>query len=101
MTGITPVALDVAGHCLVEGKIKDRDGVGGRYGVRFQMRMPTDWNGRFLFQGGGGLDGFIAPALGGIPSLGSTAVPALSRGYAVVSMDGGHDGTDGSFAFDQ
>lgn len=101
MTGATPSATDVGPHCLVEGKIGDREGVNGRYGIRFQMRLPDDWNGRFLFQGGGGTDGFIAPAIGAIPSTGSTARPALERGYAVVSMDAGHEGFDLSFGHDQ
>ncbi|WP_321454418.1 tannase/feruloyl esterase family alpha/beta hydrolase [uncultured Cohaesibacter sp.] len=101
MTGGSKRALSVGSHCLVEGKIKDRAGVGGQYGIRFQFRAPIDWNGRFLFQGGGGMDGFIAPAIGSIPVNTTTATPALARGYAVVSMDGGHDGRDASFAQDQ
>ncbi|SEG67376.1 tannase/feruloyl esterase family alpha/beta hydrolase [Marinobacterium lutimaris] len=101
MTGSSPRPVEVGAHCLVEGKIDDREGVNGRYGIRFQMRLPDQWNGRFLFQGGGGMDGFIAPAIGSIPSTGSTATPALSRGYAVVSMDGGHNGQGGDFAEDQ
>ncbi|GHH03463.1 tannase/feruloyl esterase family alpha/beta hydrolase [Pseudodonghicola xiamenensis] len=101
MTGGSPHPVEVEAHCLVEGKIDDREGVNGRYGIRFQMRLPNDWNGRFLFQGGGGSDGFIAPATGSVPTLGTTATPALRRGYAVVSMDGGHDGLDAGFAHDQ
>ncbi|TCK04227.1 tannase/feruloyl esterase family alpha/beta hydrolase [Marinobacterium mangrovicola] len=101
MTGSSPRPVEVGTHCLVEGKIDDREGVNGHYGIRFQMRLPDQWNGRFLFQGGGGMDGFIAPAIGSIPSTGSTATPALSRGYAVVSMDGGHNGQGAEFAKDQ
>ena len=101
MTGGSPTPVEVGSHCLVEGKIEDREGVNGRYGIRFQLRMPEDWNGKSLFQGGGGTDGFIAPAIGTIPSTGTTATPALKRGYAVVSMDGGHDGMTLDFAVDQ
>ncbi|MEC8631691.1 MAG: tannase/feruloyl esterase family alpha/beta hydrolase [Pseudomonadota bacterium] len=101
MTGGSPTPVEVGSHCLVEGKIEDREGVNGRYGIRFQLRMPEDWNGKSLFQGGGGTDGFIAPAIGTIPSTGTTATPALKRGYAVVSMDGGHDGMKLDFAADQ
>ena len=102
MTGGSPTPVEAGAHCLVEGKIEDREGAdGNRYGIRFQLRMPDDWNGRFLFQGGGGTDGFIAPAIGAVPSLGSTATPALGRGYAVVSMDGGHDALDLGFTADQ
>ena len=101
MTGSSPTAVEVGAHCLVEGKIEDRQGVNGRYGIRFQLRMPQQWNGRFLFQGGGGTDGFIAPAIGTVPSTGSSATPAIKRGYAVVSMDGGHNGRGFDFAADQ
>ncbi|PTV97372.1 feruloyl esterase [Rhodobacter aestuarii] len=101
MTGGSPRPVAVGAHCLVEGKIEDREGVNGRYGITFQLRLPEDWNGRFLFQGGGGTDGFIAPATGAVPSTGSTAVPALQRGYAVVSMDSGHNGLGLDFTADQ
>ena len=101
MTGSAAREIAIDNHCLIAGKIEDRKGVGGQYGIRFQMRAPTEWNGRFLFQGGGGMDGFIAPAIGSIPVFSSTADPALTRGYAVISMDGGHNGHDASFAQDQ
>ncbi len=89
-------------HCLVRGTLLPRKGVGGRmYGMGFELRMPTTWNGRFLFQGGGGLDGFVGPAYGAVTPQGSTAAPALARGFAVVSTNSGHQGFDASFAFDQ
>ncbi|MGH7083028.1 MAG: tannase/feruloyl esterase family alpha/beta hydrolase [Acetobacteraceae bacterium] len=61
-------------------------------------RIPARWNGRFLFQGGGGLDGFVMPAIGLVPAGGSVA---LARGFAVVSSDGGHEGQGAAFAADQ
>ena len=56
-------------HCLVEGTIDPRAGVGGQeFGIGFQLRLPDRWNGRFLFQGGGGLNGwarlFLVPGMG-------------------------------------
>lgn len=91
LTGGSASGKQAGPHCVVEGEIGARTGVDGKpYGTKFQMRLPQNWNRRFLFQGGGGLDGFVAPALGSIPVRTSTAVPALTRGYAVVSMDGGH-----------
>ena len=102
MTGSTPRDHEVGAHCVVRGIINPRTGVGGKpYGIRFELRLPATWNDKLLFQGGGGTDGFLAPALGSIPSQGSTATPALIRGYAVVSQDGGHEGADTSFAQDQ
>ena len=36
-------------HCLVEGTINQRTGFGGvEYGIGFELRLPSDWNGRFL-----------------------------------------------------
>jgi hypothetical protein len=89
-------------HCLVQGMLNPRVGAGGRkFGLGFDLRMPTKWNSRFAFHGGGGLDGRLAPALGDI--FGSVRPSALARGFAVVSTDGGHRGNwlDGSFGLDQ
>lgn len=102
MTGASAAGTDLPGHCLIRGMINARTGADGRsYGTRFELRLPDNWQRRFMFQGGGGLDGFLAQSVGSIPIHGSTAQPALTRGYAVVSMDGGHQGTDASFAHDQ
>ncbi len=103
MTGSSGQDSQVAAHCLVEGEIERRTGANGKaYATNFQPRLPESWNGKFLFQGGGGMNGFLAPAVGRIPVRGSTAAPALQRGYAVVSTDGGHQGrNDGSFGADQ
>ncbi|HEU4386812.1 MAG TPA: tannase/feruloyl esterase family alpha/beta hydrolase, partial [Blastocatellia bacterium] len=76
-------------HCEVIGKINERIGVDGKpYAIGFHLRLPVDWNGRFFFQGGGGLDGNIGNALGAV-GIGQTD-NAVSRGYAVVSTDAGH-----------
>jgi pimeloyl-ACP methyl ester carboxylesterase len=77
-------------HCLVEGEINKHTGPdGNEYGDKFELRLPDAWTGRFLFQGGGGLDGIINPAVGPARPGFKTA---LARGYAVVSTDGGHQG---------
>jgi feruloyl esterase len=78
-------------HCEVFGILHERLGVGGQhYAIRFHLRLPTMWNGRFFFQGGGGSNGVIGDALG--PTSNVTP-PALVQGYAVVSHDSGHDNT--------
>ncbi len=88
-------------HCLVRGALERRKGVGGvDYAIRFALALPDAWNGRFLFQGGGGLNGRVRPPTG------ATAAgdrPALARGFAVVSTDSGHEGAvfDGRFLADQ
>jgi hypothetical protein len=76
-------------HCEIVGKINERVGQNGKpYAIGFRLRLPVDWNGRFFFQGGGGLDGAIGNALGAV-GIGQTD-NAISRGYAVVSTDAGH-----------
>jgi pimeloyl-ACP methyl ester carboxylesterase len=100
-TSPATVAVALPSHCRAEGVADPRVGVDGKsYGIGFAVALPDDWNGRFLFQGGGGLNGSIRPPLGA-QAAGDT--PALARGFAVVSTDGGHTGStfDASFQKDQ
>lgn len=88
-------------YCRLDGTIDRRTGANGvTYGIRFALALPADWNGRFLMQGGGGLNGSVQNPLG--PSA-AGAQPALARGFAVVSTDTGHQGRvfDPSFMRDQ
>jgi feruloyl esterase len=62
---------------------------GQTYAIRFHMRLPSDWNERFFFQGGGGSNGVIGSATGNL--MGAQSQSALGLGYAVVSQDSGHD----------
>lgn len=101
-TGGSVSAQQAGAHCIVEGEIGARTGADGKpYGTKFQLRLPAQWNNKFLFQGGGGTDGFVAPAVGNIPINTTTATPALMRGYAVVSMNGGHPTLSADFGADQ
>ncbi|MBN1907585.1 MAG: tannase/feruloyl esterase family alpha/beta hydrolase, partial [Deltaproteobacteria bacterium] len=89
-------------HCLIQGMINPRTGAKGqKFGIGFELRMPTNWNNRFFFQGGGGLDGVLSPAIGS--HMGAIKPSALARGFAVVSTDGGHRSSmlDGTFGLDQ
>ncbi len=84
-------------HCLVTGRMNERLGQDGKpYHIGFEMRLPTQWNGRFLYQGGGGNDGVVRPAIG--PQ--ATPVFALNKGFAVVTTDAGHQGPTADFGFD-
>jgi Tannase and feruloyl esterase len=82
-------SVAVPDHCEITGITQERVGAGGQhYAIRFHLRLPFEWNGRFFFQGGGGSNGNLGDALGGY----SLAAPtALSQGFAVVSQDSGHD----------
>jgi tannase/feruloyl esterase len=57
----------------------------------FEVDLPVNWNGRFMFQGGSGNEGTVPPP-GGFtnanPSFG------LINGYAVATQDGGHLNTE-------
>ncbi|MCT7377874.1 tannase/feruloyl esterase family alpha/beta hydrolase [Chelativorans salis] len=79
-------------HCLVRGVMDERTGSDGRdYALRFELRLPDEWQGRFLHQFNGGNDGKVVPAIGANTGIAGDK-PALARGFAVVSSDAGHDG---------
>ena len=86
-------------HCEVIGVMRERAGTDGQhYAVKYHLRMPLDWNGRFLFQGGGGTNGMLGQANGALQPGMPTA---LQKGYAVVSTDTGHDNAVNSEAAKQ
>ena len=88
-------------HCHVTGNFERRTGSDGKnYAINFALNLPDNWNGRYLFQGGGGLNGAVREPLGN-QSTGEQS--ALAQGYAVVSNDSGHQGSgfDASFLADQ
>lgn len=90
-------------HCLFRAILSPRKGTAGQhFGIGMELRLPTDWNGRFAFQGGGGLDGVLHASYGSV--FGTMLPPALARGFAVASTDGGHRSKsmlDAHFGLDQ
>ncbi len=95
-------AINLPAHCHVEGSFERRTGIDGKaYALRIALNLPREWNGRFMFQGGGGLNGVVNPPIGnGLAGDDS----ALGRGFAIVSTDSGHAAQgpfDGSFLNDQ
>lgn len=78
-------------HCLVRGHMHERTSPvdNQTYRIGFEMRLPTEWSGRYLYQGNGGLDGTVAPATGGVGGGES----GLQMGMAVISSDAGHTGS--------
>ncbi|ULT58841.1 tannase/feruloyl esterase family alpha/beta hydrolase [Neobacillus drentensis] len=82
----------VGQHCLIQGKMNERVSPvdGQTYAIGFEMRLPVDWAGRFLYQANGGLDGVVASALGSI--TGGQLNNGLQMGFAVMSSDAGHNG---------
>lgn len=95
------IRVAIPPYCRADGVINQRTGFEGKpYAIGFAIALPDDWNGRFLFQGGGGLNGSVNPPLG---SQAAGDSPALARGFAVVSTDTGHKGAvfDAAFMKDQ
>ncbi len=68
-----PATAGLPAHCRALAVIAPETGV--------EVRLPAEWNGRFLFTGCGGLCGVIRSEQGN---------DALARGYAVATTDMGH-----------
>ncbi len=83
-------------HCIFRGNMNERvSPVDGKtYAIGFEMRLPTNWNGRFFYQANGGTDGSISNAYGGILGGGATS-NGLLKGFAVISSDAGHSNVAG------
>lgn len=94
-TSPEPAAVSLPGYCGADGVIDERKGVDGvTYGIGFSIALPDNWNGRFLMQGGGGLNGIVQMPLGAVAA---GKAPGLARGFAVISTDTGHKSGGGAF----
>src|SRR5258708_3684199 len=96
---LTAATSTLPEHCLVRGMLQERTGVAGiagtssyrttqHYGTLFEVRLPTAWNGRYMFQGSGGTEGGLPGATGQIGGTGGVA--ELKNGFVVASQNGGH-----------
>lgn len=97
---VPPLAVKLPAYCRLDATLDRRIGADGvEYGIGFALALPADWNGRLLFQGGGGLNGSVAPPLGRT----GAGDAALARGFAVVTTDTGHKGAvfDATFMREQ
>lgn len=97
----TGIATPIPEHCLVRGEMNARTGAldNRAYAIGFEMRLPVNWNGRFLHQGNGGLDGSVVTAAGGIGG-GSPVTNGLSMGFAVLSSNAGNPAPSPFFGID-
>lgn len=88
--GTTPEFCEVVGAIRTHG-FGAPDGAAG-----YRVRLPVNWNGKFLFQGVGGLSGSFNSSTNGVD-----LALAMSRGYATAITDTGHQSalgaTDASF----
>ena len=79
---LVPATTLLPEHCRVTGLIPPT--------VGFEVRLPTDWNGKFYMVGNGGYLGRIFDQSYG-----------LARGYATASTDTGHIGPSPRFGLDR
>ncbi|MFI7441637.1 tannase/feruloyl esterase family alpha/beta hydrolase [Nonomuraea indica] len=80
MTDLKDKTVPTPRHCVVSGYVAPQ--------VSFELRLPDPkaWNGRFMLVACAGFCGTVTS---------SACDPGLSRGYAVVTTNGGHDGSPG------
>jgi hypothetical protein len=88
-------------HCLIRGQADQRVGRDREsYHIGFELRLPAAGNGRLLYQGGGGNDGVVNMAVGRNTGATGWADNGLSRGFAAVSTDAGHQSAQALFGLD-
>jgi hypothetical protein len=90
----TPAGGGLPERCIITGFVNQHispvDNCQYVDGFQVQLPLPSNWNGRFMFQGGGGTEGSVPNATGST-SLSSTF--GIVNGYAVASQNGGHFNT--------
>ena len=82
---VVPAAAPNPEYCDVKGSVATSGDGAGFGSANFEAMLPANWNGKFVFNGVGGLAG----------TLNSSANPAdqplfLARGYATSITDTGH-----------
>jgi feruloyl esterase len=80
-------------HCRVLGAIAPHDPKAPP--IRFQVNLPTQWNGRYLQFGGGGFNGVLVTGLGLPPSAHPDRPAPLARGFVTAGTDSGHQNAPG------
>jgi Tannase and feruloyl esterase len=78
--GAGPIQTTIKQYCQVTGYVGSQN--------KFELRLPlaSDWNQKFYFYACGGFCGIVN---------GTLCNPALARGYATVTTNGGHDSAPG------
>ncbi len=80
-------------HCRVIGAIMPVDPQAPP--IRFQVNLPTQWNGQSLQLGGGGFNGTLITGLALPPSPRPDMPSPLARGFATAGTDSGHQNAPG------
>ena len=89
----TPAGGGLPERCIINGYVNQHvspvDSCTYLDGFQVQLPVSATWNGRFMFEGGGGTEGSVPAATGSIG--GTLVVSEINNGYAVASQDGGHE----------
>ncbi|MCP5145271.1 MAG: tannase/feruloyl esterase family alpha/beta hydrolase [Gammaproteobacteria bacterium] len=103
ITSATLVAASAEGnangeYCKVLGAIHPVDYTAPD--INIEVNLPSNWNGKSLQFGGGGLNGVLITGLGRYAKQPENEATPLARGYVTLGSDSGHQSTtgfDGSF----
>jgi len=83
--GFTPAQPE---YCRVLGSIAPVDP--SAPAIRFQLNLPSNWNGKAVQYGGGGFNGILITGLAPLRDTPPGAETPLSQGYATFGTDSGH-----------
>jgi feruloyl esterase len=102
VSGATLVAPSGSGstavgeYCKVTGAISPVDKTAPP--IRFDVALPSTWNGKAMHLMGGGYDGSVVTGSSSPP--GTSGLPSpVARGYAAFGSDSGHSGSAGEASF--
>ncbi len=88
-----PIAPALPEHCQAIGDIAPLDPQAPL--IRFQVNLPSAWNGRALQYGGGGFNGVLITGLALPPAARPDLPSPLARGYVTYGTDSGHQNAPG------
>ncbi|WP_322048836.1 tannase/feruloyl esterase family alpha/beta hydrolase [Paraburkholderia sp. J67] len=88
MIGATATGNLDGDYCRLTGVIRAQSA--GTPDIRFELNLPSRWNGRAVQFGGGGYSGIVVTGTGPTPFSPDRA--PLARGYATFGDDSGHIG---------
>jgi feruloyl esterase len=80
-------------HCKVLGEIAPLDPTAPP--IRFQVNLPSAWNGRAVQYGGGGYNGVLIAGTALAPAGRPDRPGPLARGYVTYGTDSGHQNAPG------
>src|SRR5918995_1868783 len=96
LTAATPAGQDARGgftpaqpeYCQILGSIAPVDS--NAPAIRFQLNLPSTWNGKAVQYGGGGFNGILITGLAALRDTPPGAETPLFQGYATFGTDSGH-----------